>query len=118
MVAQAQRGPSWGRGRHQRTPTDGRPFHQSGCFQSTEMAQALGHADASGHGNRSYAGAAPCRNGLENGQPHPIEVVGRAATAPQDRDGALTQLRDQFKHVGSTGDKSRLPISDHQVRSC
>ena len=82
------------------------------------MAKALGHADASGHGHRRYAGPAPGRNGLEDGQPYPIELVCWAAASARDGDGALTQLRDQFEHIGSTGDKSRLPISDHQVRSC
>ena len=82
------------------------------------MAKALGHAEASGHGNRRYAGPAACGNGLEDGQPYRIKLVGWAAAALRDGDGALTQLGDQFEHVGSTGDKSRLPVSDHQVRSC
>ena len=69
-------------------------------------------------GNRSYAGPAPGRNGLEDGQPYLIKLVGWAAAAARDGHGALTQLRDQFEHVGATGNKRRLPIPDHQVRSC
>jgi hypothetical protein len=82
------------------------------------MAKALGHADASGHGHRRYAGPAACRNGLKDSQPYLIKLVGWAAAALWNGDGALTQLGDQLKHVASTGNKSRLPISDHQVWSC